>query len=212
LVPVSWSDPLSVRAKSQRIRRLLKEILSNWFRRSGNARGAIENTRKLNVTEPHSVSDLETKASELSGITFYAGHAEHAYSLEFTGTNQTCPRCHASTRQHYANWIYATQVAPRVMMAPAGYFCTKCASLIIDEKMIQLGMSKQFRYQGVLGIDFGQGKPPEFFRTWNGKTAIYVFNEKQIPVGISISKPNRAASDDGPRSGKKITKKRKRRR
>jgi len=190
----------------------LKNILSNWFGRSGKASGAIEKTRKLNAIEPHSVSDLETKASELSGITFYAGRAQHAYSLEFTGAHHTCPRCHASTCQHYANWIYATQVAPRVMMAPAGYFCTKCASVIIDEKLIQLGMPKQFRYQGVLGIDYGKGKPPELFRTWNGKTAVYVFNEKQMPMGISVSKPKRVASDVGPYSGKTATKKRKRRR
>jgi len=190
----------------------LKELLSNWFGRSGNTSGSIEKTRNINVIEPNNVSDLETKASELSGITFYAGRLKHAYSLEFTGANNTCPRCHASTRQHYANWIYATQVAPRVMMAPAGYFCTQCASVIIDEKMIQLGTPKQFRYQGVLGIDYRKSKPPEFFRTWNGKTAIYVFNEKQIPMGIRVSKPDRVTSDVGPHSGKMATKKRKRRR
>ena len=123
-----------------------------------------------------------SEAEKMTGISFYEGHVEHGYSLKFVSNPHRCPRCHEKTEKHYGNFIYATQIAARVMFAPAGYFCTKCPSVIIDEDMIKLGVKSGFRFQGVVGLDYGKTmKEPDFFRTWNGQKTVYIFDEyKQI--------------------------------
>jgi hypothetical protein len=71
------------------------------------------------------------------------------------------------------------------MMAPAGYFCTVCPTVIIDEEMLRAGMTGGFQFQGVLGIDYEGKRPPDVFRTWNGKPAVYVFDDDQMLQGTS---------------------------
>jgi hypothetical protein len=134
---------------------------------------------------------LSSTISQVTGISFYKGHVEHGYSADNVPTAQECPRCHAPTQQHYANWIYATQIAPRVMFAPAGHFCTKCPTVIVDENMIQAGIKRKFRFQGILGIDYETRKEPDAFRTWNGQEAVYLFDENQMAVGLSTFGPGR---------------------
>jgi predicted Zn-ribbon and HTH transcriptional regulator len=85
------------------------------------------NQENMDETERESLRSL---ASELSDLTFFEGHIKHGYSLHSVSNPAQCPRCKASTQQQYANFIYATNVAPRVMLAPAGYFCTKCPTVI----------------------------------------------------------------------------------
>lgn len=158
---------------------------------------------------------LRSVATESSNITLYEGKVEHGYALSFVSTQERCPRCNAGTRQYYANFIYATQVAPRVMFAPAGYFCTSCPTVIIDEDMIRSGKTGHFEFQGVLGIDYNGRQEPYFFRTWNGKTAIYLLDEDQIPQGIatySSSQPQRLIKKRHKSSGKNRMAKESRRR
>jgi len=142
---------------------------------------------RVNLDElgPGAADEFREVINDLGDITFFEGRVEHGYSLDYVSTPEACPRCQAPTRQHYGQWIYATQVAPRVMLAPAGYFCTRCPTVIVDEAMVQMGIKKQFRYQGVLGLDHQQGKDPDLFRTWNGGDTIHIFDENGILQGIS---------------------------
>ena len=120
-----------------------------------------------------------------SNLPIYEDNVEHGYTRFAVSETSRCPRCHAYTQQHYANFIYATDIAPRVMFAPAGFFCTACPTVIIDEEMIAAGVKEEFRFQGVVGIDYDKKKDPGLFRTWNGKKAVYVFDEDQKVIGLS---------------------------
>ena len=131
--------------------------------------------------------EFHTTASETSNLELYTGHVEHGYALNTVETSEYCPRCQALTRQQYANFIYATQIAPRVMFAPAGYFCTECPTVIIDEELIQLGIGEQFSYQGVVGLDYEKKQAPDFFKTWNGERTVYLLDEHENPLGLTTT-------------------------
>jgi hypothetical protein len=134
---------------------------------------------------PDQQHTLRSTAAELSNITFFRGHIEHGYSLSTSPNPGVCPRCNAATQQYYGNFIYATDISARVVFAPAGYFCTECPTVIIDEEMIEGAMTRNYRYQGVLGIDYEGEKKLDIFRTWNGKDAIYILDEDGKPEGIA---------------------------
>ena len=131
--------------------------------------------------------EFYAKASEYSQLDIHTGHVEHAYAIRTVATSASCPRCQAPTQQQYANFIYATQQAPRVIFAPAGYFCTACPTVVIDEALIRQGVSRPFTYQGVLGIDHKDEQPPDFFKTWNSGKTLYIFDEDQNPIGLSTT-------------------------
>lgn len=76
-----------------------------------------------------------------------------------------------------AHFIYATDIAPRVMFAPAGYFCTACATVVVDEHLIAGGIKEGYRFRAVVGIDYAGEKQPDFFKTWNGQETIYLLDE-----------------------------------
>lgn len=65
------------------------------------------------------------------------------------------------------------------MFAPAGYFWTACPSVIIDEGIIRQGISAQFTYPGVLGLDHEGEQRPDILQTWNGEKTVYIFDENQ---------------------------------
>ena len=140
--------------------------------------------------DPEDQRALRSAATALSHIVCYAGHVEHGYALSGVATSARCPRCTAETRQYYANFIYATQVAPRVMFAPAGYFCLHCPTVVIDEEMMRSGITGPFTFQGVLGIEHTESQAPDFFRTWNGQDAVYLLDEDQTPQGIATMRPS----------------------
>ncbi|MCI5122117.1 MAG: hypothetical protein D3908_13190 [Candidatus Electrothrix sp. AUS4] len=73
------------------------------------------------------------------------------------------------------------------MFAPAGFFCIKCPTVVIDHEMIQQGIDKKFQFRGVVGIDYDEEKEPDLFQTWNGKQATYIFDEDQNLIGLSTS-------------------------
>ena len=131
--------------------------------------------------------DFRKSAGENSKLTLYEGKVKHAYDVKSVDNIEVCPRCNARAEQHYANFIYATQIAPRVMFAPAGYFCTKCPTVIIDQDIIQIGVAKDFQYGGVLGISYDSRKMPDIFKTWNGETAIYILDKNQEMMGLTTS-------------------------
>jgi hypothetical protein len=54
-------------------------------------------------------------------------------------STETCPRCGAPTRQLCAPFIYAADKSIRAMMAPAGFFGSKCPAAIVDEQIIASG-------------------------------------------------------------------------
>jgi hypothetical protein len=144
--------------------------------------------------DPENQRAFRSAATALSNLRCYAGHVEHGYALRAVATAARCPRCQAETRQYYANVIYATQVAPRVMFAPAGYFCAHCPTVIVDEEMIRSGLTGPFTFQGVLGLEHDESTAPDFFRTWNGQAAVYLLDEDQTPQGratMSPSQPSR---------------------
>jgi hypothetical protein len=142
---------------------------------------------KVNLEEwdPQLIAELRSTASAVAHLSFFDRHVEHAYALKAVARADQCPRCHAATQQHYAHFIYATTVTPRVMMAPAGYFCTACPTVIIDEELLRSGMTEGFHFQGVLGVDYEGERPPDLFRTWHGQPAVYVVDDDQMPQGIS---------------------------
>jgi len=156
--------------------------------------------------------ELFAEAAKKTEMTAFEGHIEHAYSRRHVHQTEKCPRCSADTRQQYGNFIYATQIATRVMFAPAGYFCKECPSVIIDEDIIRNGITdRRFKYQGVLGIDYGKENEPDFFNTWNGQKSVYIFNEDQQPMGISTYEPDHSSSQMSPPSNSKERKKKNRR-
>lgn len=66
-----------------------------------------------------------------SRLPIFEGTVDHGYAMRSVGSHLRCPRCNAATRQQMAHFIYATDIAPRVMFAPAGYFCTACPTVIV---------------------------------------------------------------------------------
>jgi hypothetical protein len=136
--------------------------------------------------DSESIAALRVTASTVSHLPFFEQHVEHAYALSVVARADQCPRCRAATRQHYAHFIYATTVAPRVMLAPAGYFCPACPTVIVDEEMVRAGITRGFHFRGVLGINHEGKCAPDLFRTWNGRETVYVLDEEQVPQGIRV--------------------------
>jgi hypothetical protein len=133
---------------------------------------------------PEGRQALHEEIAKNTGFPMHEGRVEHAYSRIAVSRTSPCPRCNGQTRQESANFIYATDVAPRVMFAPAGFFCLDCPTVIIDEGMIASGVKRGYISQGVVGIDSGKGKEPDLFRTWNGKRSVYILDEDGKPAGI----------------------------
>jgi hypothetical protein len=113
--------------------------------------------------------------TEKTDIPTFTGTVEHGYSLAKVANPAKCPRCAAPTEWRYTDFIYATQSKPRVMRAPAGRFCTRCPTVVVDENLLQRGASQGFVYRGVLGVETDH---PQMFTTWNGKEAIIIIDEE----------------------------------
>lgn len=123
--------------------------------------------------------------AEENGLPLFTGKINHAYDLGEIDDAKICPRCSAPTRQQYANWVYATNSTPRALVAPAGYFCTKCPTVVIDQKMLRQGVTRGYRYVQVLGLTNESGKGFHGFTTWNGAKPIYLFDEAGNPNGFA---------------------------
>ena len=120
-----------------------------------------------------------------SGLPLFTGKINHAYDLAEVDDAKVCPRCSAPTGQQYANWVYATDSTPRALVAPAGYFCTKCPTVVIDQKMLRQGVTRGFRYVQVIGLTNENAKGFHGFTTWNGAKPTYLFDEAGNPGGFA---------------------------
>jgi hypothetical protein len=80
--------------------------------------GDIVNMNYDNLTKEDQEEFRKTLIEEMD-FPRYDGEVEHAYELTYVKGSKTCPRCQSETQQCYVNFIYATQVAPRVMFGPA---------------------------------------------------------------------------------------------
>ncbi|MEK7685678.1 MAG: hypothetical protein AAB466_09675 [Verrucomicrobiota bacterium] len=133
---------------------------------------------------PEAREALNQEVVRRAGRSLFRGTIEHAYTQRAVGATLQCPRCHAPTQQHCAEFIYATNRGLRAMLAPAGFFCTACSTVIIDEDLLAKGMKPGFQFQGVVGIDNPDTKEPNLFQTWNGKKPVYIFDEDQQCLGL----------------------------
>ncbi|MPY86953.1 MAG: hypothetical protein GEU99_03435 [Luteitalea sp.] len=113
-----------------------------------------------------------------SGLPIFKGTVEHGYAMRAVDSHLRCPRCEAETRQQIAHFIYATDIAPRVMLAPAGYFCTACPTVIVDENLIAVGLKEGYNFRAVVGVDYAGEREPDLFRTWNGHEPMYILDEE----------------------------------
>ena len=133
-------------------------------------------------------ADFVKAASELSEVPLFDGHVEYGYSLDHVADETRCPRCGGAAALRYANFIYMSQKAMRVMYAPAGFFCTQCPTVSVDEGLIRVGVAdKQHQYKRVVGIDYGGKKDADYFRKWNGKDVVYVFDEDRNLLDITTA-------------------------
>ena len=96
-----------------------------------------------------------------------------------------------------AHFIYATDIAPRVMFAPAGHFCTACPTVIVDEKLIASGVKDGDRFRAVVGVDYVGKKPPDCFQTWNGHPLAYILDENEQVMDVVIRGPASHGAADG---------------
>lgn len=162
----------------------IKKLLG---KESGKPTGVVTtNLDGLSEEEQEVAIRMLTKSS---GIPQHKGYAEHGYSLAAVANPAQCPRCAAATELRYADFIYATQKGARLMRAPAGYFCTRCPTVVVDEELLRQGVSKGFVYRSAIGVE-GKGKESGGpFRTWNGKEMIVFLDQVEgtmelIPEGM----------------------------
>ena len=142
-----------------------------------------------------------------SDIPIHDGDVEHGYSAEKVVNPAKCPRCGAPTELRYADFIYATQKTPRIMMAPVGFFCTQCPTVVVDEELMRRGVSGDFVYRGVIGIECENKKKGGPFKTWNGNETIVFIDEVENTIelltkGESARSSHRAAIPSKPKTQK----------
>ncbi len=128
-------------------------------------------------------------ASKQSGFKIFRGKVEHAYESDYLGYKDHCPRCNAPTLKMYSHFPYATNDAMRVMSGPAGHFCTKCPTVIIDDDMMRSGIFvRASEYLGVVGVETGENDDPGLFSTLNGEDSIYFLSDESKEIeGIHSS-------------------------
>jgi hypothetical protein len=164
----------------------------------------------MDTFSPGVQEKLYQKLAEKNGLPIFEGEVRHGYSKADVRSTGVCPRCGAPTRQYCAHFIYATDKSTRVMMVPAGFFCSKCPTVIVDEEIIAAGVKNGFTYQGVVGVDFLGRKDPVFFETWNGVKPVYVFDEDEECHGMEFG--DLSVSHSNPQRSRAATQKKKQRR
>jgi hypothetical protein len=135
-------------------------------------------TVDLDSIDPESRNGLKEEVARINKLPLFTGKVEYGFSMRFVETTDRCPKCGAITQRFNANFVYVTDIAPRVMLVPAGFFCSSCPTVIIDEDLISTGIKQGFRFRRVVGIDHGKDHL-DLFTTWNGEKTIYVLDENQ---------------------------------
>lgn len=157
-----------------------------------NLEGAAWRTRHgaavdLDSFSPQSQEKLSRALAEQNGVPVFEGEVRHGYSKTQVADAAKCPRCGAPTRRCCAEFVYATDIAERAMLAPAGFFCSRCPTVVVDEEIIASGVKAGFKYEGVIGIDSPGKKEPALFETWNGRKPVYIFDEDQHCHGMGFT-------------------------
>ncbi|MCI0524979.1 MAG: hypothetical protein L0Y75_06915 [Acidobacteria bacterium] len=125
---------------------------------------------KMKDKERRTFLSAATKTSDLE---YFDGRVQHGYSLSEARDESKCPRCKAATEQKYANFIYIVGDESRAMLGPAGYFCSKCPTVIVDEDMIKQATRGKGEFRGVVGLTDEEGEAEQYFRSWNGFKTIF---------------------------------------
>lgn len=139
---------------------------------------------------PEAQQQLPAELARMSGKPLFEGTVERAYAKDFVPQTDRCPRCGAATEQKTANFVYTTDSDVRVMTAPAGYFCSACPTVIIDEDMIAAGAKQGYVFRQVIGIDHGGPDTLTPFKTWNGEKHVIVLDEDDDGPWDAPGSPN----------------------
>lgn len=167
----------------------------------------------LDSFSPESKAELTEEIVRRSEFSLFEGSVKHGYSKVFSGNTGICPRCGSPTQQQTANFIYATNIACRAMLVPAGFFCQACPTVVVDERMIATGMKAGYRFRRVVGVDYFGKKKSDYFGTWNGEKPTYILDENEqimdMVVDSEIREPGSRAQARSCDAGKKAKAKRK---
>ena len=133
--------------------------------------------------------------AKLNNMPIFKGRVENAYESDFLGYKNKCPLCQTPTVQQHSNFVWANQVASRLMAAPAGHFCPNCPTVIIDDDVMKSGVNPKFQYWGTCAIDTGYEAKKEdgfiLFSSFNGIKPTYIMDEVGGLSGIlnSVHEP-----------------------
>jgi hypothetical protein len=138
--------------------------------------------------------------AEVNNFPIFKDTIDNAYESDFLEYKDKCPLCNTPTVQQYSSFIWANQVASRILAAPAGHFCPNCPTVIIDDDIMKSGVNKaRFEYWGTCAIDTGY-HDTNLFKTFNGIKPTYILDENggldgilnsvHTPSGQRYSSPN----------------------
>ncbi|NQU40566.1 MAG: hypothetical protein HQ523_11480 [Lentisphaerae bacterium] len=167
------------REKNRRVDETKETVTPDVGREPGILRNGKMVTVDLDSFEAESQKALAEEVIRRNGLALFEGNVTHGYSKKFLGNVAICPLCQSATQRRAANFIYATDIATRAMLAPAGFFCTTCPTVIVDEQMVATGVKHGYTFRRVVGIDYFGKKDPDYFGTWNGEKPIYILDEDE---------------------------------
>ena len=124
--------------------------------------------------------------AEQNGTPCFSGAVDAAYPLTSVKDKTVCPECGGQTVQHTANFIYTTSAGTRVMFAPAGWFCRKCPTVIIDERLLAKSMTAKVKFQRAIGILDAEQDQPHYFSRWRGEKPIYYLDEEEAIIEMRV--------------------------
>jgi len=91
---------------------------------------------------------LEEELVAQNELPLFMGEVEHAYTKAAVGEIGVCPRCKSATEKNAPTSSMPQNVASRVMLAPAGYFCSRCPTVIVDESILATSMRPGLQFRG----------------------------------------------------------------
>ena len=152
--------------------------------------GGIVISRNVDDLSEDALETFGAVASQHTKIPVFNGHVEYGYAFDVVADKDHCPRCGSDVELRYANFVYVTQIALRVMYAPAGLFCSRCPTVSVNEAIIRSGIAdNQHHYKQVVGIDYGGKKEADYFTKWNGNDLVYVFDEDKNLLDVTTTPP-----------------------
>ena len=159
---------------------------------------APEQSTSISETEKQAQVQVMDDLNKDIDLPTYTGKITHAFDSDSDKVKKLghCPRCKAETRQQYADFIFATiNDGPEELFLPAGYFCTSCATVIIDQALIKKAIDEEIPYRCVIGVGFDpESGKPGLFKTWNGKETLYIIDKQNQITGMETMKHAQAST------------------